>query len=271
MLSLDDPLAAFRLDRQVAAITGAGSGIGRAVALGLARAGARVALLDIELDRVFAAGAEISDAVKFGLPRGQDDDPCVVAHQLDVTDPAAVDRVFGEVASLWGRVDVLVNSAGIAIRKPAVELPLGDWNRVLAVNVTGSFLCARAAARLMRQQGGGSIVNIASIMGFSGGLYPNASYQTSKGAVVNMTRALAIEWAADGIRVNAIAPTFVRTGLALPILQRPEVLAEIERNTPMGRLAEPEEIVGAALFLASKASSMVTGHTLPVDGGFLAR
>jgi NAD(P)-dependent dehydrogenase (short-subunit alcohol dehydrogenase family) len=150
-------------------------------------------------------------------------------------------------------------------------LPLGDWERVMAVNVTGSFLCARAAARLMLPRGKGSIINLASIMGFSGGLYPNASYQTSKGAVVNMTRALAIEWAPSGVRVNAIAPTFVRTGLALPVLQRPDYLAEIEHNTPMGRLAEPEEIVGAAIFLASAASSMVTGHTLPVDGGFLAR
>jgi len=271
MLSLEDPIAAFRLDGEVAAITGAGSGIGRAIAMGLARVGARVALLDIALERAFAAGSEINDAMTFGRPRGADRAVMTMAAAVDVTDAAGVDRVFAEIAAQWGRIDVLVNSAGVAVRKPAVEVPLGDWERVMAVNVTGSFLCARAAARLMLPRRKGSIINLASIMGFSGGLYPNASYQTSKGAVVNMTRALAIEWAPSGVRVNAIAPTFVRTGLALPVLQRPDYLAEIERNTPMGRLAEPEEIVGAAIFLASAASSMVTGHTLPVDGGFLAR
>jgi NAD(P)-dependent dehydrogenase (short-subunit alcohol dehydrogenase family) len=270
MLSLDDPIAAFRLDGEVAVVTGAGSGIGRTIAMGLARVGARVALLDIALDRALAVGAEIDDAMTLGRPRAEDQ-AVTMAAAIDVTDATQVDRVFAEIAAQWGRIDVLVNSAGIAVRIPAVDLPRADWDRVISVNVTGSFLCARAAARFMLKQCHGSIINLASIMGFSGGLYPNASYQTSKGAVVNMTRALAIEWAASGVRVNAIAPTFVRTGLALPVLQRPDYLAEIERNTPLGRIAEPEEIVGAALFLASRASSMVTGHTLPVDGGFLAR
>jgi NAD(P)-dependent dehydrogenase (short-subunit alcohol dehydrogenase family) len=123
----------------------------------------------------------------------------------------------------------------------------------------------------MLARNSGSIVNLASIMGFSGGIYPNASYQTSKGAVVNMTRTLAIEWARQGIRVNAIAPSWIRTDLTKAILEQPEVLAEIERYTPMGRVGEVEEIVGAALFLASSAASLVTGHVLAVDGGFLAR
>jgi NAD(P)-dependent dehydrogenase (short-subunit alcohol dehydrogenase family) len=139
--------------------------------------------------------------------------------------------------------------------------------------MTGVFLCAREAARHMLASGrGGRIVNTASIMGFSGGgLYPNISYQATKGAVVNMTRALAVEWARQGIRVNGIAPTWARTPLISGITAQPQLVKRIEDMTPMGRIAEADEIVGAVLFLSSKASAMVTGHTLPIDGGFLAQ
>jgi NAD(P)-dependent dehydrogenase (short-subunit alcohol dehydrogenase family) len=172
-----------------------------------------------------------------------------------------------------GRLDILVNNAGIAIRRPAVDLARGDWDKVLSVNLTGSFLCARAAAGPMIAAGnGGAIVNVASIMGLSGGgLYPNVSYQATKGAIVNMTRALAVEWAPNVIRVNAVAPTYVRTDLIGPILKDPELVARIEAMTPLRKLAEPADIAAAIAFLVSPAAAMVTGHTLAVDGGFLAQ
>jgi NAD(P)-dependent dehydrogenase (short-subunit alcohol dehydrogenase family) len=192
---------------------------------------------------------------------------------VDVTNEAQVVAAFAEVARRHGRLDVLFNNAGIAIRRPTTELSLEDWNRVVAVNMTGVFLCAREAARHMLAAGrGGRIVNTASIMGLSGGgLYPNISYQATKGAVVNMTLALAVEWAGQGIRVNALAPTWVRTPLTRGITEQPELVRRIEALTPMGRFAEPEELVGAVLFLASRASAMVTGHVLAIDGGFLAQ
>jgi NAD(P)-dependent dehydrogenase (short-subunit alcohol dehydrogenase family) len=243
-----DPLSEFRLDGDVAVVTGGASGIGRAVASAFAAVGAEVAIFDVT-----AGGAGVT--------------------AVDVANEAQVRAAFAQVIARHGRVDVLFNNAGIAIRQPTTELTLEDWNKVVAVNMTGVFLCAREAARHMLACGrGGRIVNTASIMGVvGGGLYPNISYQATKGAVVNMTRALAVEWAGQGIRVNAIAPTWVRTPLTRGITEKPELVHRIEQLTPMGRLAEPEEIIGAVLFLASRASAMVTGHVLAIDGGFLAQ
>ena len=245
---MTDPLSEFRLDGEVAVVTGGMSGLGRVVADGFAAVGAKVCIFDLA---------------------AQGDD----AYKVDVADESQVKAAFDQVVARHGRVDVLFNNAGIAVRQPATELTLENWNKVVAVNMTGVFLCAREAARHMIAKGrGGRIINTASIMGFSGGgLYPNVSYQGTKGAVVNMTRSFAVEWAKHGIRVNAIAPTWVRTPLVKNITDNPELVARIEAMTPMGRLAEPQEIVGGVLYLATKASAMVTGHTLAIDGGYLAQ
>ena len=251
-----------RLDRKVAVVTGGACGIGRATAEALASAGATVVVADLDEAESDALVAEIAGRGGRAL-----------ALRADVSSEASIDAMFSEAARREGGVDILVNNAGIAIRRPAVDLALADWEKVVAVNVTGAFLCARAAARQMiAGDRGGAIVNVASIMGLSGGgLYPNISYQTSKGALVNMTRALAIEWAPHRVRVNAVAPTYVRTRLIAPLLEKPEMVARIEAMTPLRRLAEPEEVAAAICFLASPAAAMITGHTLPVDGGFLAQ
>ena len=252
----------FRLDGKVAAVTGGGNGIGRATCLAFAETGASVAVVD----RDAAGAAETVAAIQSSGRRAR-------ALEADVASESAVEALFDLIVAKEGRIDVLVNNAGTALRKPATELLLAEWDQVVAVNMTGVFLCSRAAARHMIAAGrGGAIVNTASIMGLSGGgLYPNISYQTTKGALINMTRALAVEWAPHKIRVNAVAPTYVRTRFIQPLLDQPELVARIEAMTPLGRMAEPHEVADAILFLASPAAAMVTGHTLPVDGGFLAQ
>jgi NAD(P)-dependent dehydrogenase (short-subunit alcohol dehydrogenase family) len=226
----------FDLKGKTAVVTGGAKGIGAATVKLFEQAGAKVHVLDI-------------------------------TSGCDVTDPGQVKTVFEQIQD----IDVLVNNAGRAARRPAVELSKQDWDAVIALNLTAVFECSRLVHPYMKKRGGGSIVNLASIMGLSGGIYPNASYQASKGGVVNLTRALALEWAADNIRVNAVAPTFVRTDLTTPIFSDPEKLKTVLSHTPLGRLPEPEEIAAAIVYLCGPAAKSITGIVLPIDSGYLAR
>lgn len=256
----------FELENKCAVITGAGRGIGAATAKLFAAAGAQVAVLDKHEAYAKRTVGEIIDGGGKAF-----------AATCDVTHEDEVEEIFGEIARVFGHApDILVNNAGMAIRKPATDVPLAEWQQVIDINLTALFVCSRVAARLMKQArkdapSGGAIVNLASIMGLSGGIFPNASYQASKGGVVNLTRALALEWAADRIRVNAVAPTFVNTDFTAQIFGNPAVLEKVEAHTPLGILPEVDDIAAAILFLAGPAARCITGITLPVDSGYLAR
>ena len=245
----------FLLEGEIAVVTGGGSGIGRAVALAFAAAGAQVVVLDARE----TAASQVAEEIGISAD----------ALAADVTDEETIERSFADIALRHGHIDVLFNNAGINRRQPSLEMALDDWNAVIAVNMTGMFICARAAVRHMVP--GGRIVNTASMLGLSGGWYPNIAYQATKGAVVNMTRSWAVEWAPRRIRVNAVAPGPVRTPFIAALTDQPDLVAQLEQLTPLRRLAEVEDVTGPVLFLASSASAMVTGHILPVDGGMLAQ
>lgn len=250
----------FRLDGDAAMVTGAGAGIGRVAATTLASAGAKVAVTDIDGEAAEVVAEEIRQA------GGE-----ATAFTLDVADETAIVAVVDKTHAAFGRIDILVNNAGMTRRIPTEDFPSETWHEILAVNLTSAFVASREVGRHMLAAGEGRIVNVSSIMGMSGGgLFPSIGYYSTKGALVNFTRGLAGEWGARGIRVNAIAPTFVRTKLTENLRGNREMVEKIENRTPMGRFAEPEEIAGGILYLCSRASSMVTGHVLAIDGGWLA-
>ncbi|HEX2174092.1 MAG TPA: SDR family oxidoreductase [Dehalococcoidia bacterium] len=243
----------FSLAGRVALVTGGNGGIGRAMALGLRDAGARVAVTGRDAAKNETIAADLGDTS--------------AVFSLDVRDEAAVERVIVDVVERFGRLDILINNAGVTARMPTVELSSEVWHSVVDTHLSGAFYCAKHAARAMIARGqGGKIINIGSMYSIFGP--PNvASYAAAKTGLLGLTRALAVEFAAHNIQVNAILPGWYLTGLTDSLLSTP-VGQEIRRKTPAGRWGEPEELVGTTIFLASAASNFVTGVAIPVDGGY---
>ncbi|GGY71014.1 SDR family NAD(P)-dependent oxidoreductase [Marinobacter zhanjiangensis] len=252
-------MSLFDLAGKVSLVTGAGRGIGRSIALGLAEAGSDLVLCSRSPDELETVAAE---ARKKGVT--------ALVVTCDVSDPgqitAAVDTAIREL----GHIDVLINNAGLAIKRRAEDLPLEDWQTIINVNLTGVFLMAQAVGRHMLERGSGSIVNISSIAGKTG-LTGSSAYCASKGGVDMLTKTLAVEWAGRGVRVNALAPAYTETPLVKSITDvRADFADKVVARTPMQRMADPDEMVGTAIYLASRASSYVTGETVMVDGGWTA-
>ena len=249
----------FNLTGKVAIVTGGGSGLGREICLSLAKAGAKIVIADINP----VSGQEtINDITQ--LQRE------ATFFELDVADSRRVSEMTRSVVERFGAIDILVNSAGITKRLPPLDFPEEDFDRIIAVNLKGTFLCCQAAARQMAKQGGGKIVNLTSIGGMVG--LPNTvAYCASKGGVVQLTRALAIDLAPSKINVNAVAPSLANTPIATTVFQNKQTLDWFLSKVPLGRLCEPSDVSEAVLFLSSFASDFITGHVLAVDGGYLAQ
>jgi 2-deoxy-D-gluconate 3-dehydrogenase len=244
----------FDLTGKVAVVTGGNGGIGLGMAKGLADAGARIAVAARNAEKAKTALKALGGQAEF--------------FAVDVAKETSCRAMIAEAARKMGRIDILVNCAGIAIRKRPEVLNDEEWHQVLNVNLTGTFACSQAVYPEMKKQGGGKIINIGSMLSIFGAA-PNAAYAASKGAVVQFTKSLAVAWAKDNIQVNAILPGWVDTELTVAARQQIEGLNErVLARTPAARWGKPEEFAGISVFLASAASDFVTGTAIPVDGGF---
>lgn len=255
----------FDLSGRVAFITGGASGFGEAIALGFAEFGCNIVAADVNFEGAQRTACEVQRLGRKALPLN-----------LDVGKPGEIVDAFSRAVQEFGTVDILVNGAGVSPHEPAEDSSLETWDWAIDINLRGAFLCCREAARVMLPKGKGSIINISSISGHIGFPRGVAIYSASKGGMDAFTRQLAIEWSKRGIRVNSIAPCqFMTPGLKAvmrdPQFDPDKLMQTWRENIPVGRVGEAWEIVGPALFLASDASSMVTGVCLPVDGGYLAR
>jgi NAD(P)-dependent dehydrogenase (short-subunit alcohol dehydrogenase family) len=248
----------FSLEGRVAVVTGGTSGIGLALVRGLAEAGADVVPMSRRKEQVDAAADEVEQ-------RGRR----AVRVAADVGDRASLQNALQATVEQLGKVDILVNCAGITKRTPTLDLSDEEWNGILATNLTGTLRACQVFGRHMLERGSGRIINIASLASFVG-LFEVAAYTASKAGVAGLTRALAVEWGSRGVNVNAIAPGVYRTALNAALLDGTERGKEFRLRTPMGRFGRVEELAGACVFLASDASSFVNGELLAVDGGFLA-
>ncbi len=255
------PSTLFDLTDRNALVTGGARGLGLAMARALAQHGAKLALFDRD-------GAQAESAVATLAGEGF----TAIALQGDVTRPDDVQAAVEATVSRFGSLDVCLNNAGIVVNVPAEEMTLAEWQQVIDVNLTGVFLVAQACGRQMIRQGKGSIINIASMSGLIANYpQPQCSYNASKAGVIMLTTSLASEWARHGVRVNAIAPGYMRTELTAKFFQDPEIIRQWLEPTPMGRPGEPHELGGLAVYLASDASSFMTGSTLVIDGGYTCR
>lgn len=247
----------FSLDNKVAIVTGAGRGLGAAMAQGLAEVGAAVVVADINLQSAISTAERIKEAGGKALPVS-----------VDVGGAADVKAMVDACVNTFGTVDILVNNAGINRRDPCIEMSEEDWDAVIRVNLKGTFLCTREVGKILVAKKSGKVINIASLLATVA--QPNRGpYASSKGAVAQFTKVLALEWAPYNINVNAIAPGYVATELNTRLMEDKQVYDEITARIPMERWADPEEMIGAVVFLASDASSYMTGQLVNIDGGYL--
>ncbi len=246
----------FTLEGKVAIITGASRGLGKAMAIGLAQAGATVVVTDVLDTSDTVEEIRKIDEKSFGL-------------KVDVSNKADVEKMVKKTTDAFGKIDILVNNAGILRTGNAEELKKEDWGNVLQINLTGQFLCAQAVGKQMITQKSGKIINISSIAGLFG-YATSAPYSASKAGVISLTKTLAAEWGKHNINVNAICPGVFATDMTDDYLKSEEFLNNIKSNVPLSRYAKPEELVGTVIYLASKASEYVTGHALVIDGGWTA-